>query len=132
MLEYARDCIRQAEAAATGPGALHECLSILRRLPFDDFGQIMISMPSPEMPRLSAVLPAMASAEVQRNWTGSDGVALLLQTNNFVRIVAQSFQGLCGRNLSNARILDFGCGYGRILRAMYYFTDPDRLLGCDP
>lgn len=29
-------------------------------------------------------------------------------------------------------ILDYGCGYGRILRMMYYFTDEDNVYGVDP
>jgi SAM-dependent methyltransferase len=132
IFEYARKYLRRAEVAATGPQALNECLSILRGLPLDDFGEIMISMPSAEMPRISKVLPAMASVEVQRHWTGADGLVLLAQTNMFVRIVAQNFQELCGRRLGDSRILDFGCGYGRILRAMYYFADPDKVFGCDP
>jgi SAM-dependent methyltransferase len=130
--QYAREYLRRAEVAATGPQALNECLSILRGLPLDDFGEIMISMPSAEMPRISKVLPAMASVEVQRHWTGADDLVLLAQTNMFVRIVAQNFQELCGRRLGDSRILDFGCGYGRILRAMYYFADPDKVFGCDP
>ena len=130
--EYAREYLRRAEVAATGPQALNECLSILRGLPLDDFGEIMISMPSTEMPRISKVLPAMASVEVQRHWTGADDLVLLAQTNMFVRIVAQNFQELCGRRLGDSRILDFGCGYGRVLRAMYYFADPDKVFGCDP
>jgi len=130
--EYAKEFLRRAEAAAAGPQALNECLSILRGLPLDDFGEIMISMPSAKMPRISKVLPAMASVEVQRHWTGSDGLALLAETNIFVRIVAQNFQELCGRRLGDSRILDFGCGYGRILRAMYYFAEPNKVFGCDP
>jgi hypothetical protein len=119
--EYAREYLRRAEVAATGPQALNECLSILRGLPLDDFGEIMISMPSAEMPRISKVLCAMASVEVQRHWTGADGLVLLAQTNMFVRIVAQNFQELCGRRLGDSRILDFGCGYGRILRCDVLF-----------
>ena len=103
MCEYSREYVRRAETVATGPQALRDCLSILRRLPLDDFGQIMISMPSPELPRLSALLPAMASGEVQRSWTGADGIVLLGQTNVFARIIAQNLQELCGRRLSEVR-----------------------------
>jgi SAM-dependent methyltransferase len=28
--------------------------------------------------------------------------------------------------------LDYGCGYGRIARLMYYFSDPARVVGVDP
>jgi SAM-dependent methyltransferase len=132
MLEYTKETIRRAEAAATGPDALRDCLSILRTLPLDDFGMIMISMPSADLPRLSGLLPAMASAEVQRSWTGADGPTLLSLTDSFVRILAHNFHELCGRPISEARILDFGCGYGRMLRSMYYYSDPARIFGCDP
>jgi SAM-dependent methyltransferase len=74
----------------------------------------------------------MASAEVQRSWTGSDGANLLAQTNTFVRMVSENFASISGRSLSGKRILDFGCGYGRILRSMLYFSDPADLYGCDP
>lgn len=130
MFEFTRPIIERAEDAAVN-GA-NACLAELRNLPLDDFGELVISLPNPELPRISAVLPAMASDEVQRHWTGNCGVDLLKQTNNFVRIVTQYYALLMARPLGEARILDFGCGYGRILRSMYYFADPDNLYGCDP
>jgi 2-polyprenyl-3-methyl-5-hydroxy-6-metoxy-1,4-benzoquinol methylase len=74
----------------------------------------------------------MASAEAQRSWTGGEDPALLIATDTFVRILAQNFRELCSRPLSDARILDFGCGYGRMMRSMYYHADPVRIFGCDP
>ena len=128
---HARAIMSDAEVAArTGNGLA--CLRVLRRLPFDDFGHLLISLPLSEYPAISAVLPSMASAEVQRAWTGNDGLTLLKQTNTFVRMVAQNFVMLRGGSLDDIRILDFGCGYGRILRSMLYFSDPERLHGCDP
>ena len=44
----------------------------------------------------------------------------------------QNFASISGRSLSGKRILGFGCGYGRILRSMLYFSDPADLYGCDP
>lgn len=130
MFEFTRPFIERAEdAAANGANA---CLAELRNLPLDDFGELVISLPNPECPRISSVLPAMASDEVQRHWTGNCGVDLLKQTNNFVRIVTQYYSLLETRPLGEARILDFGCGYGRILRSMYFFADPENLYGCDP
>jgi len=92
----------------------------------------MISMPLHEFPQISQVLPRMASAEVQTEWTGNHGIPLLRQSCNFVRSAAYNFARLAGRPLDNAAILDYGCGYGRLARLMYYFTDPDKLFGIDP
>ena len=34
--------------------------------------------------------------------------------------------------MNGAKILDFGCGWGRIIRLMYYYSDVDRIYGVDP
>jgi SAM-dependent methyltransferase len=73
----------------------------------------------------------MASIEDQDCWTGFHGEALLKQTVPFVRGLANAYADKCGR-IAEARVLDFGCGYGRHLRLMSYFVDPERLYGCDP
>jgi len=74
----------------------------------------------------------MASAQVQNQWTGDNGLPLLRQSANFVRSAVFTFGRLTGRTLNGASILDYGCGYGRLSRLMYYFTDPQNLFGVDP
>ena len=110
-----------------------EALSELRRLGLDDFGLVMWSMPDARFPKLSALLPAMASAEAQRHWTGRSGIGLLKPTVNFVRIAAYNYAKITGSAISSqTRILDYGCGYGRIARLMYYFADEANIWGVDP
>ena len=109
-----------------------ECLKALRTLSFDEFALVLLHMPSPAFPRVSKLLPHMASDEVQRNWTGSSGVELLRQSTTFVRNINYNFHHYMGRSLAGQRILDYGCGYGRLLRLMYYFSNPTDIIGCDP
>lgn len=106
--------------------------ALRERLGLDDFGEFMISLPHPDYPRISALLPSMASDEVQKNWTGNCGLNLLRQTCNFVRSAAYNYFRHTGRSLDGARILDFGCGYGRISRLMYAFSDTADVYGVDP
>lgn len=131
MLAYTFDTILAAEEAARGRD-LTAALAVLRRLCLDDFAELQLSMPNPAYPALSNLLPAMATARVQQDWTGSDGYTLLRQTLNFVKAVNYNFTRLAGRGLGQTRMLDFGCGYGRIARLMYYFTNPERFYGADP
>jgi SAM-dependent methyltransferase len=107
-------------------------VSGLRQLSLDDFGLVLLSMPNPEYPKLSQLLFSMASEEVQRNWTGNYGVALLKETTAFVRALRYHFMRITGRQLDNATVLDFGCGYGRIAQLIYYFTDENKLYAVDP
>ena len=124
MLEYARDIIKQAEGS---PQPLHQ---LRDQIGLDDFGELMISLPAAEFPNISRGLPRMASAQVQREWTGDHGLPLLKLSLSFVRSVSYQFARLTGRPLDGAPILDYGCGYGRIARLMYYFTD--EVFGVDP
>jgi SAM-dependent methyltransferase len=131
MLEYAYAVAKKIDAELAG-SCLTDTLRGLRQLGLDDFSELLASMPNPALPHLSRVLPKMASADVQTSWTGTHGLSLLKQTNNFVRSAAYNFTRLTGRPLNGAQVLDFGCGYGRIARPMYYFTDPERFIGLDP
>lgn len=131
MFEYAYEVARTVDAEMGEP-SLVNALRGLRQLGLEDFGELLASMPDSTFPNLSRVLPRMASAEVQTKWTGTHGLSLLKQTSNFVRSAAYNFIRLTGRPLDGAQLLDFGCGYGRIARLMYYFTDPERFIGVDP
>ena len=131
MLSYARAIVQEVEdgAAQQTPAAIY---SKLRKLGLDDFGELLMLAPHPDYPKLSAHLPAMASTLVQDQWTGQNGYALLRQTSAFVRSVSYNYTHITGRSLSDATMLDYGCGYGRIARLMYYFSDPQNVIGVDP
>ena len=125
--------IKAAEQRAAAGAPVSEVLERLRTtLPLDAFGLLMISLPHQDYPALSRVLPRMASEETQRNFTGNAGVTLLGQTLGFVRTLAYNYAALRNRSLKGARILDYGCGYGRITRAMYYYADPSQIWSVDP
>jgi SAM-dependent methyltransferase len=131
MLEYVEDVVRLVEqdnAVTTREAALQR----LRVLGVDDFGEVLLSMPNAAYRKLSSLLPRMASDEVQRSWTGDSGLPLLRLTCNFVRSMVYHFNVITNRDLTNAAVLDYGCGYGRILRLMSYFISEKRLYGVDP
>jgi len=131
MFSYLPHILIAAEEAAAHGGA-DAALSHLRQLSLDDFGEFLLQLPHDSLPNLSGCLPRMASDEVQQDWTGNVGIPLLQQTTSFVRCVASKYQALIGQELNDRTILDFGCGYGRILRLMYYYSAPARIWGVDP
>jgi SAM-dependent methyltransferase len=131
MLEHVRPLIESAEQTAKD-GHVNEALRQLRKLCLMDFGEFFLELPNQQFPHLSRLLPRMAAEDVQVAWTGASGRHLLTGTVDFVRMVASHFQQYCSRPLQDARMLDFGCGYGRVARVMYWYTYPDEYFGVDP
>lgn len=109
-----------------------DALQELRALGLTNFGQLMLQMPHSQFPLLSSLLPRMANVKVQQAWTGNSGMTLLAQSLDFVRSAAGNFAEITGTCLDGKRILDFGCGYGRLARLMYYITDENNFYGVDP
>jgi SAM-dependent methyltransferase len=105
--------------------------SALRNLPVDAVADALNFIP-PEYRHARAALPSMAPDAIQDSWTGTHGYPLLLQSSAFVRVLENGFRRYAGRPLDGTKILDYGCGWGRLLRLMYRFTDPKNLFGCDP
>jgi SAM-dependent methyltransferase len=130
-LEQNNEIISKAERIAANNSA-EDVLSELRKLCLWDFGNVLLNMPDPRWPNLSRVLPRMASKEVQQSWTGHFGTELLTTSCDFVRMMVHNFSYINKRQLTRAKMLDFGCGYGRIMRLMYYFTSPNNVYGIDP
>jgi len=131
MFDQTHDTLLRAENVARS-GSVNGVLKQLRALGFGDFARFMWSLPDPRFSGLSTMLPAMATDEAQRNRSGNFGPVLRDQTVDFCRIMALYFQRITGRSLDHQRILDFGFGYGRMARMMYWFTDPDSYCGVDP
>ncbi len=122
LLSYMEDFLARMEADET----IHDRATAIRRLReigWNDFAAILWSMPHARYPRVSSLLPAMASVEVQRAWTGTDGDPLLAQSMSFMRSVYTNYAALTGETPVGKRILDFGCGYGRMTRLCYFLSD---------
>ena len=131
MLQHTLKILSAAEAVASAAGSIDQVLAELRQLSLDEFGLFIISLPDDDYPAMSAILPPMASAEIQKMWTGDHGEDLLRVTAAFARQTENNFVRHTGRRLQGSQIMDFGCGYGRITRMMYYYSNPDLIWGAD-
>jgi SAM-dependent methyltransferase len=131
MFHFADRIVSEADAAAQA-GGLSAALAGLRKLSLEDFGQLMWSMPNPRYPNLSALLPRMASVETQKKYTGQNGIDLLKNTLAFIRLLENNYVRHTGKYLRGETVLDFGVGYGRMVRLLYYYTDPANIWGLDP
>ncbi|AZG78083.1 class I SAM-dependent methyltransferase [Methylocystis rosea] len=131
MFSFVLEIVAEAEKKAAGGATLTHVLPPLRKLGLDDFGLLFLSMPNSLWPNLSRILPRMADKNVQERFTGSSGIELFRQTAIFVRQLENNFVRESRTSLRDKQILDFGCGYGRLIRMMYYFSSPSQLIAVD-
>jgi SAM-dependent methyltransferase len=108
-----------------------DIFAALRELPIDVVADALLDIPE-DYPAARNALPRMAPDDVQDLWTGSHGYPLLHQSCAFVHSVENGFIKYAGRPLENATILDYGCGWGRLIRLLYKFAAPQNIFGCDP
>jgi len=102
----------------------------IQEMALEDVGALMLD-PLDRYPSLRAALPVMPPDEIQIAWTGASGKALLEQSISFIRAVEEFYEHNIGRSLQQANILDYGCGWGRLIRLLYKFSSPENIYGCD-
>ena len=94
---------------------MRNSLPVLRKLNDEEWLKVLIG--SMNEPVLQGVeLPRFPSDELQRQFSGSAGEPALREAFIFYRMI-KSYASRLGRPLTyESRILDFGCGWGRISR----------------
>ena len=129
MFEHIEQSLRAIEddgSVITRESALQR----LRNLGLGDFGEVLWEMPSVKYPKLSFLLPRMASEQVQRQWGGESGRIKLTQSLSFVRSASANYAEMARTTMHGKKILDFGCGYGRLLRVFSFYSS--NIFGVDP
>ncbi len=81
---------------------------------------------------LRNILPAMPDEDVQLMFTGDKGDAVLKEGFSAYRLFKEFYENHVGPIAQCNSILDFGCGWGRIIRFFIKDIEPSRLWGCDP
>ncbi len=99
----------------------------------DDVWALLLSRRYSTYKSILETLPHVPEPALQVSWNGAHGLKLLSQTKAFYRHAkAMHERHGSGVELAGTRILDFGCGWGRITRFFCRDVDPGGLHGCDP
>ena len=112
-------------------GDIESVFEALRGISIDDYVIFMFELP-PKYKALRKLLPTMPTIEEQVRWAGTSGRPLMRMSAGFMRAVSQMFEKITGRSFSNVNILDYGCGWGRLTRCLYYYTSINRVYCADP
>lgn len=105
--------------------------ALFSRVPLELFGHLLLGVPE-RFPALQSRLPVMPADEIQISWTGQAGPRLLEASVVFVRTMLQMYGEFGHKSIRESRVLDFGCGWGRLLRLMNKYVPSCKLYGVDP
>jgi SAM-dependent methyltransferase len=117
--------LARIDAACAGGGP--DRLALFRELE-TDLWALLLTQEYTVHPHIRALLPDVPDPALQELWNGASGARLAAQSAAFYDRLRQRF----GRPLDGARVLDFGCGWGRLLRFLARDVAPGDLYGCDP
>jgi SAM-dependent methyltransferase len=98
----------------------------------DDLWALLLTLEYESYPGIRGFLPGLPEPALQQMWNGTSGVPLAAQSVGFYRRLKQAWDRHGAGEMSEARILDFGCGWGRLTRMLARDVDPGNLYGCDP
>jgi SAM-dependent methyltransferase len=99
----------------------------------DDFWFWVLTEGVFQRPSIADILPAMPPKEVQEHYTSYSGLQTLQEAYTVYRTFKELHVHHGGKTLEScAAILDFGCGWGRIIRFFLKDIEPARLFGADP
>jgi len=117
--------------AACGDDGGSEAYELFRGLD-DGLWALLLSRQYDSYPNIRALLPELPEPQMQQLWNGASGIALTRQSHEFYsKLVAlQARHG--DLPLADARVLDFGCGWGRLTRFLARDVAPGALHGVDP
>ncbi len=105
--------------------------NLFKDLPLEVFGWLTLQEQD-EFPNIKNYLPTMPPEEIQVYWAGGSGDRLLKQSLAFVESVVQYARSEFNLvDLSDLRLLDFGCGWGRLLRLFYKYIPTTNLYAVD-
>jgi 2-polyprenyl-3-methyl-5-hydroxy-6-metoxy-1,4-benzoquinol methylase len=130
MLSIFEDVLEKIDSEMK-PGQSFDIPQLFAKIPLEVFGKLLLNIPS-QYPHIKDFFPSMASDKTQDNWTGNHGEALLSQSLAFVNTMVTGYASITGKKIKNASILDYGCGWGRLIRLLYKFAPIENIYGVDP
>jgi SAM-dependent methyltransferase len=105
----------------------------LLRLPVELWGHLLWkSAQMWKYPKLTSLAPELPPLDVQARFVGGSGEKMLPRNADYMRMFEAGVAISLARPMRNLRILDYGCGWGRLSRYFLRYCAPGDLVSVDP
>jgi SAM-dependent methyltransferase len=98
----------------------------------DDLWALLLGRRYSTYKSILETLPHLPDPSLQQRWNGAHGMTLLGQSKAFYRHARAMYREHGNGDYGAGRILDFGCGWGRLTRFFARDVNLGGLHGCDP
>jgi SAM-dependent methyltransferase len=98
----------------------------------DDLWALLLTQEYGAYPNIRSLLPKVPDRSLQELWNGASDVTLAAQSKAFYTKLRERYAAHSELALTDSRVLDFGCGWGRLTRYLARDVEPGQLYGCDP
>lgn len=132
LVHFYADELDRIETGLAGAGASDRGSYRLFREIDDDLWAVLLTREYSRYPNIRVLLPDVPKPELQMMWNGAIGLELLNQSKDFYAKVKRMQAEHSAVALEDARVLDFGCGWGRLTRFFAKDVAPGALIGVDP
>lgn len=129
-MNYKKEFDRMAAEVVAGADASLSLKDIFGNVS-DDFWYWLFTDGYDRNPVLRKVLPSMPDPQIQTNFTGRSGHMALSQAFEAYKLFKSIYSRYAMSLSGNESVLDFGCGWGRIIRFFLKDIEPTRLWGID-
>lgn len=109
----------------------YELIKEFEKIPLVVFARIQIDRPL-EYPNICKWMAQMPSSDIQKDWTGTSGHKLMDKSLAFIKTIISTYNSLSETTLIESNILDFGCGWGRLIRLLNKYVPENQIHGVDP
>jgi SAM-dependent methyltransferase len=117
------------DRACLEPGAtIH---NVFGKMHDDDLWNILLLKEYAGRDGIRSLLPDWPPQQMQIDWVGNAGYALSTQSMGFYRKIKDYYRIFGAKPLQQSRVLDFGCGWGRLTRYFAKDVPSGMLYGCD-
>ena len=117
------------DQACREPGAtIH---NVFGKLHDDDLWNLLLLKEYTGREGIRSLLPDWPPHQMQIDWVGNAGYPLSIQSMGFYRKIKDYYRNFGAKLLPQSRVLDFGCGWGRLTRYFAKDVPSGMLYGCD-